>query len=162
MKTFVSILAVTVILLTSGCQESGASAANSIPPTEPSLPREVSPPIPSPEPESDNDGVNMPDLTKAPDPIAQNLVQIAIKDLAERLQINVDQIRLASIEAVEWSDSSLGCPQMGVMYTQVITPGYKLILEANGKTYPYHTNDRERVVLCALRPGGEYFMTPTP
>ena len=52
------------------------------------------------------------------------------------------------MEAVEWSDASLGCPQEGFMYAQVITPGYLIILEAQGEQYEYHTDQTTNVVLC--------------
>jgi hypothetical protein len=34
------------------------------------------------------------------------------------------------------------------MYLQVITPGYRVILEAQGKQYTYHTDTRRQVVPC--------------
>jgi hypothetical protein len=34
-----------------------------------------------------------------------------------------------------------------MMYAQVITPGYRIVLEADGKTYTYHTS-QSHVVLC--------------
>jgi hypothetical protein len=35
-------------------------------------------------------------------------------------------LKLLTSEQAQWSDSSLGCPQPGVMYAQVITSGYVL------------------------------------
>lgn len=72
----------------------------------------------------------------------------AIKDLSEQTGSSPDEIILVSIEAVEWSDSSLGCPQEGFMYAQVITPGYKIVLETQGQQYNYHTDQTTNVVLC--------------
>lgn len=63
--------------------------------------------------------------------------------------ITADQIKVNSIEAVDWSDSSLGCPVDGMMYTQVITPGYDIqLMVNNSKQYTYHTNRDERFVKC--------------
>lgn len=45
---------------------------------------------------------------------------------------------LKSIEARSWPDSSLGCPQPGMSYMQVITPGYIVLLEANGSVHEVH------------------------
>jgi len=47
---------------------------------------------------------------------------------------------LVSAEPVEWPDTSLGNPQPGMFYAQVITPGYKIILEADSHQYEYHTD----------------------
>ena len=35
-------------------------------------------------------------------------------------------------EAVTWPDGSLGCPVPGMLYVQVETPGYWIVLRANG------------------------------
>jgi hypothetical protein len=61
-------------------------------------------------------------------------------DLAQRLQIDPDTIKLVSVEAVDWPDGCLGIQTPGIMCIQVITPGYLVILEADGKQYEYHTN----------------------
>jgi hypothetical protein len=52
------------------------------------------------------------------------------------------------VEAVDWSDTSLGCPEPGMAYAQVITPGYLIVLGAAGQTYEYHTDEHSSVVLC--------------
>lgn len=71
----------------------------------------------------------------------------ARQDLSQRLGIGIEEIEVQSVEAVEWSDTSLGCPQPGMMYAQVITPGYRILLRAGGQTYEYHS-DRQRAILC--------------
>ena len=48
-------------------------------------------------------------------------------------------IKVVSVEAVQWPDTSLGCPQPDMMYAQVVTPGYRIILEAGGQVYEYHS-----------------------
>ena len=48
--------------------------------------------------------------------------------------------RLVSSEGVGWSDTSLGCPQDGYAYAQVITPGYKLVFDLAGASHAVHTN----------------------
>jgi hypothetical protein len=53
-----------------------------------------------------------------------------------------------SVEENEWRDSSLGCPKPGMNYLQVITPGYKIILESQSKRYEYHSDTNRRVVRC--------------
>lgn len=74
----------------------------------------------------------------------------ARRDLAGRAGIAASQIVVVSAASVDWPDSALGCPQPGFAYSQIVTPGYKFVLEASGKTYEYHT-DRvgQRVVYCA-------------
>ena len=83
-----------------------------------------------------------------PPPEAERAVQLAREDLAQRLNLSPDATRLVSVEAVDWPDTSLGCPQPGMMYAQVITPGFKVVLEAAGEEYEYHTDEGRFVVLC--------------
>ncbi len=57
-----------------------------------------------------------------------------------------------SIEHKKWGDTSLGCPKLGEMYAQVVTPGWLIVLSAGGRTLEYHTNANGRhVVLCEER-----------
>lgn len=80
--------------------------------------------------------------------VATAVTQLASEDLAKRLQIDVGSILLRSSESVDWPDSSLGCPAPGYAYMQVITPGYKMTLEADGQLFDYHTDMKQHFVLC--------------
>jgi hypothetical protein len=81
-------------------------------------------------------------------PANQPLVELARQALAKELGIDAAAITLAQIEEVEWRDSSLGCPKPNMNYLQVITPGYRIVLEAQGRSYEYHTDTGKRVVRC--------------
>lgn len=74
-----------------------------------------------------------------------NLPQAAIaarKALADKLGIESELlINVVSVEEVEWPDSCLGISDPDVMCLQVITPGYRITLEANGRRYEYHTDE---------------------
>ena len=82
-------------------------------------------------------------------PNSQAIVdQKALQDLANRLDVPLEEVKLLSGEEVEWPDGSLGCPEEEMMYIQVFTPGYLLILEADGQKYEYHTDLGDQLVLC--------------
>ena len=68
--------------------------------------------------------------------------QAAIKALSETLNLPPGQITLISTEAMDWPDGCLGVQRIGVMCTQAIVPGYKIILEANGTKYEVHSNEK--------------------
>jgi len=85
---------------------------------------------------------------------AQQVVQLAIADLARVLDLAPEEISVTSVEAVEWPDASLGCPEQGMMYAQVITPGYRVVLQAGGQAYEYHSGDG-RLVLCEQTDNGQ-------
>ncbi len=67
--------------------------------------------------------------------------------LAGNLTLDVSDVEIVSVEAVEWPDSSLGCPKPGQNYLMVITPGYLVVLEAGGERYEYHTNQESSIVI---------------
>lgn len=48
--------------------------------------------------------------------------------------------KIKSVERVNWNNSSLGKPEPGSYYLQVITPGFKLVLDSDGAFHTYHTS----------------------
>ena len=60
---------------------------------------------------------------------------IAIQIIADMLRIPAEEIKVISAEAREFSDSSLDCPEPGMSYLQVITPGHQVIVEGNGRRF---------------------------
>jgi hypothetical protein len=86
--------------------------------------------------------------TPVVDQVPPELLEALLADLAERLAISVDQITVVHAQAVEWSDGSLGCPQPDMMYIQVITPGFRVILLAKDQLFDYHTDTRTHFILC--------------
>ena len=73
---------------------------------------------------------------------------MAKEDLARRKGTDKDEIAVVGIEQVEWQDASLGCPEPGKMYAQVITPGYRILLSYEKEKYKYHSDKENRVVYC--------------
>lgn len=83
-----------------------------------------------------------------PLPISDAAVDGAVKALAKRTEVNPATIDVVSVKEQEWSDTSLGCPQPGMAYAEVITPGYLVVLRAAGKQYHVHTDKAGRAVVC--------------
>ena len=78
----------------------------------------------------------------------QPAVLLAQTHLADALGCGVQEFSVTNVEDVEWSDSSLGCPQPDMMYMQVITPGSRITLERGGQQYVVHTDRGHRAVRC--------------
>jgi len=68
-------------------------------------------------------------------PAANTPTSQAIQLVAEQMGAAPEQLTLISEAAVDFSDSSLGCPKPGMAYMQVVTPGHKIMLEYKGTTY---------------------------
>lgn len=91
---------------------------------------------------------------------AEPMVTMAREHLARKLHIPVAQIALFTADPIIWSDATLGCPQSGVVARQTEIAGYLILLEAGGKTYTYHTDTVDRVILCEVRPPNEIYNPP--
>jgi hypothetical protein len=75
-------------------------------------------------------------------------VDAAMTDAASHLGVSRDTLHLDQVQSREWPDSSLGCPQPGQLYLQVVTPGFLVVITSGSHQLEYHTDDRTRVVLC--------------
>ena len=74
---------------------------------------------------------------------------LAANYLAGKLGVGASELTLVRSSATEWSDASLGCPRPGMMYAQVITPGYEITFEHQGSNYAVHANsDASHMTSC--------------
>jgi len=75
-------------------------------------------------------------------------VRAAIADLAAKRKVASDKIQVVSAEAVDWPDTSMGCPQPGMFYAQVIVQGFRIVLSIDGQQVTYHTDRQGHVGTC--------------
>jgi hypothetical protein len=87
-------------------------------------------------------------LSPAIDPSMQSLVDQAVADLATRLKVDASNIDTISAQSMSWPDGSLGCPQPGMGYTQVMVDGALILLSVNGTSYSYHSGGSRAPFLC--------------
>lgn len=73
------------------------------------------------------------------------VVELARKDMASKLNIPETSVKVLRVVPTQWPDTSLGYPEPEMVYAQVITAGYVILLQADSTTYEYHS-DYERVV----------------
>ena len=130
MRIFVTLITLWILVFSVGCQSSPVEADAPLSPTQ-------------------GDTTQMPpSLPASVDANLQNLIAKAMEDLAIRLSIAADEIKLKEATEVTWPDSSLGCPSPSSMYIQVLTPGYLIRLEALNREFEYHTNKGSLVIYC--------------
>ena len=101
---------------------------------------------------SDPRPLPMPSRTSEPGPgviaVPNAVIVAALNDAAARTRTPQAKIRIVSAEAVTWPDSSLGCPQPGLMYAQALMPGYRVVLEAQDQTLNYHAGRQGLPQFC--------------
>jgi hypothetical protein len=67
----------------------------------------------------------------------ESAVDGAKKDLAKRLKLSDNDIKVSGTADVDFPDMSLGAPENDEMSAQMISSGWKINLDADGKTYEY-------------------------
>ena len=77
------------------------------------------------------------------------VARAAINALSKDLNISPADVKVVSTEQVQWPNSCLGVEQPGVMCASVVTPGYRVILSANGQQYEFHTTLKGEPVVQA-------------
>ena len=80
-------------------------------------------------------------------------LELATATLSEHKSISRADIHFVQVSHMEWPDSSLGCPQPGVEYLQVITPGYRVLLTVETKPYSVHTGGGHTIVCERMATG---------
>lgn len=118
-----------MVLLLSGCQSPTSSPVESVPQgaaMSPLLQGNGASPLQSPL-------LQVPENASAAAETLQPLVE-------SELGLAPETLTLLTAEPVEWPDASLGCPQPGMLYAQVITPGWRVTFQdAGGRVYAVHT-----------------------
>ncbi len=72
----------------------------------------------------------------------------AIAIVSQETGIPPEELTVVTQEEVTWRDSSLGCPQPGFNYLQVLTPGIRILVEGNNQTFHVHGDGANRLFLC--------------
>lgn len=119
-------------LLTISC--SNASA----PPKEPAEANKLKPIKEQPiEMNASDDKKNI-SIDKAQKLNKQKQIIVARKDLAKRLDLDLDEVQLSGMTPVTWRSGALGCPQPNKQYTQALVPGVLIMLRVGNTPYRYH------------------------
>jgi hypothetical protein len=78
-------------------------------------------------------------------------IRLARETLRKELSVGDDEITVRDTRPTRWSDTSLGCPEKGIVYAPVLVEGYRVELEAFGKTFLIHVGGG-RAVWCNAQP----------
>ncbi len=135
-----AIVLVLVLIGVSGCAPVPAAVGTTPAPT-PTEPAENGlPTVPSGKPLDQPTPGESAIVESAP------IVAVVKKALGVKLGISIDEITFVSGEYVEWTTSCLGMEGPREMCLQVITPGYRIFLMAQGVRYEVHTDMSGRAV----------------
>jgi hypothetical protein len=105
------------------------------------------PVLPDREP-SDIPFIETPENEPVAGEVPENILKEIIADLVKRTGADRGDIQVVRGEAVVWNDGSLGCPKPGEFYIQIITPGFRVVLQAKDQLFDYHTDTNSQFILC--------------
>ena len=74
-----------------------------------------------------------------------------VADAAKRFRVAESAVVLARAEQLTWSDGSLGCPEPGQVYSQMLVAGFRVDATTSAGALTYHTDARGHVVSCGAR-----------
>lgn len=76
--------------------------------------------------------------------------QVAAAEEAVRAELRDKNAPLRVIEAkeVNWPSGALGCPNPGSSYIDVVTPGYLIVIDAEGTTFYLHAGLASAPFVC--------------
>jgi hypothetical protein len=89
---------------------------------------------------------------ESPEARTDAAVRVARETLRVRLSVPDSRINLMDVRPARWSDASLGCPEKGHVYAQVLTEGYTVHLRVDDRTFDVRVAGG-RAVICQ-GPGG--------
>ncbi len=67
----------------------------------------------------------------------------ARQELASRLGLKETEVQEQTVDNVDFPDMALGAAVNGEMSGQMITPGWRIRLQANGQSFEYRANEQQ-------------------
>lgn len=137
--------ALFVVGCTSADEPAGTGGPSSSEPTEPTES--------APTPSLSVSGVPAPS-SAAPAPgdpgaiLPAELLERVLADAASRTGLPRAQVNVTNAVRQSWNDGALGCPEPGMVYVQVVSEGYQIMVSAGDQILDYRTSDRGVLKVC--------------
>jgi hypothetical protein len=96
----------------------------------------------------------MPSVTPPPvSAVPQDILDAILTEAARLSGAPREQVAIVRADAVVWNDGSLGCPEPGMEYIQVLVDGYWVVLQAGETQFDFRVDRTGNFKLCVPRPG---------
>jgi hypothetical protein len=79
------------------------------------------------------------------------IAMVVRQQISAERQLPAEQITVKSVEPVDWPNSCLGAAAADEMCAEVITPGFRVIVDAGGEELEYHTDITGQQIRLATR-----------
>ncbi len=77
------------------------------------------------------------DVTPGVVNLPSSIVDPVVADIASTAGVPPSQVTVLSAEPVTFPDGSLGCPIVGLAYTQIPVDGYRIVADVGGKSFDF-------------------------
>jgi hypothetical protein len=165
MKRFTIGVATFALILTACAADDAGDAGDSTPSTTTSSQPEEATTIPPQVPDPIDPIVPTQGGQVQSGEVPAVILDAVLADAADRTAVDVDESDVALAEFVVWSDGSLGCPEPGVVYTQALVEGYRVVIDVDGTIIDYRLNSSGAFRVCErglTTPSGLGSGTPSP
>jgi hypothetical protein len=90
-----------------------------------------------------------PEPTATPAPSVPEAASRATALLIGALGVPASTATVTEFSHFEWANAGLGCPEPGVAYAEVVTPGWMIVISVSGVVYEFHTDESgENLINC--------------
>jgi hypothetical protein len=124
------LISLSTVACSGGAAATPAASPTGVPPA--SSPAEPSMEVPTVQPTTIPGGKGVPPA----------IIAGAVGDAAARAGVDPAAVTVVSAAAVTWPNGAAGCPKPDFMYTDALVPGYRVVVEAGGRTYDYRGSVR--------------------
>ncbi len=98
-------------------------------------------------------GVPAPPVTPTDlSPEAEQVAMTVRQMLMQQVEADFDAVTIESVEAMEWPNGCLGLATPNEMCTQMIVPGYRVVLSVNGEQFVYRTDENANTIRLESAP----------
>jgi hypothetical protein len=73
-------------------------------------------------------------------------IDLAVQTVSERVPVSRESLGNLRVRSIDWPDSSLGCAEPGVEYTQQVVPGHLVSFTVDDRIYSVHVGERTAVI----------------
>ncbi len=148
MKTICLLLSAALMITAAACVAPSAPAAEPLASLQPA-PTATPAAEPNTQPPEAAPPNTRPPEAAPPATGFEFIASAAVQFAAAELGVDPASIQVLSVDAVEWRNSCLGVDKPDEMCLDVITPGYRVLLDVDGQEVAVHTNQDARVMRLA-------------
>ena len=75
-------------------------------------------------------------------------IAYSVQDLATRLNLTSEEVKVSGATPVSWRSGALGCPKPGMSYTDALVQGIWIVLRVDNVVYRYHAKTGGQPFYC--------------